>query len=52
MGMRTFAQSSIQNKIGEKREWSKMVQDVDGYVIDPEYIEHVDYSEGSPCPQE
>lgn len=52
MVTRTFAQKAIFNKIGEKKRASRVIQDVDGYVIDPEYIEHVDYSEGSPCPQE
>lgn len=52
METRTFAQKAIFNKIGEKRKASRVIQDVDGYVIEPGYIEHVDYSEGSPCPQE
>lgn len=52
MNAMTFAQEAILNKIGNKRRTSRVIQDVDGYVIEPEYIEHVEYSEGSPCPQE
>lgn len=48
----TFAKNAILNKIGEKRKTSRVIQDVDGYVIEPGYIEHVEYSEGSLCPQE
>lgn len=52
METKTFAQEAIFNKIGEKKRTSRVIQDMDGYSIDPQYIEHVDYSEGSPCPQE
>lgn len=47
-----YAQKAILDKIGEKRRTSKVIQDVDGYVIEPGYIEHVEYSESSLCPQE
>jgi len=51
-GALTFAQTSILDRIEEKRGWSKVIKNVDGYIVEPEYIEHVDYSEGSLCPQE
>lgn len=47
MSNRTFAQSTILNRIGAKKTWSKEIQNVDGYIIEPEYIEHVEYSENS-----
>ena len=47
MGTRTFAQEAILNRIGAKKTWSKEIQSVDGYIIEPEYIEHVEYSESS-----
>ena len=52
MRTKTFAHNAILDKIGVKRMPLRVIQDVDGYIIEPEYIETADYSEGSPCPQE